>query len=230
MINFGGPQKLNRCDSLASGQQFRSAWVSGLQTSCLEVESDTPAQLIVASLRPVHAGPLLGVSGRELAGRVVSLDEVIARKADELATWLRESPSVVGRFLLFEDLLRERLRRSRRPPHPAVCRAVRALIATAGQSPVRRLRGQFGCSPRYLESRVSEETGLTPKQLARLLRFSRAVDEIRTRPAVDWRLIAHACGYYDQPHFNHDFRLFTGVTPTEFLASRDPSTQAMLVD
>ncbi|MNL74133.1 Helix-turn-helix domain protein [compost metagenome] len=31
--------------------------------------------------------------------------------------------------------------------------------------------------------------------------------------------IALEAGYFDQPHFNKDFKLFTGLTPTEFFKS-----------
>jgi AraC-like DNA-binding protein len=229
MINLGGPQMVHR-DGLDPIQHFQRAWVSGLQTDCLEIESPTAARLIAASLRPAHAGPLLGVAGRELTERVVSLDEVIARAAEELAGRIEESPSIVGRFLIFEDFLRDRLRRSRYPINPAVCRAVRRLLDSAGQLPARALSQELGCSPRYLELRMNEQVGMPPKQLARLLRFSQAIEAIRSAPSIDWLEIAAACGYYDQAHFNRDFRRFTGVTPSEFMRTRDPSSQAIMVE
>lgn len=230
MINFGGPQHLHLSDPSPATRIFRRAWVSGLQTSCLDIESPTAAQLITASLRPAHAGPLLGITGREIVLSVVALDEVIAREADQLASRLEESPSVAGRFLLFEDFLRQRLRRSRRGPHPAVSRTVSRLLASGGQTPIRTIAEELGCSARYLESRVHEETGLLPKRLARLIRFSRAIEQIRSGPEFDWGRIAHTCGYFDQAHFNRDFRQFAGVSPTAFLASRESSSQAMMVD
>jgi AraC-like DNA-binding protein len=230
MINFGGRQTLHPRESGGERLTFQRAWVSGLQTRCLDIESPTSARLLAASLRPAHAGPLLGIKGEEITDRVVALDEVISRDAEELAARLEESPTVIGRFLLFEDFLRRRLRTARYGPHPTVCRAVRNLIRTGGQSPIRGLSEEIGCSPRYLETQVREQAGLSPKRLARLLRFSRAIEQIQTQPAVDWTSVAGSCGYYDQAHFNRDFRQFTGVTPGDFLARRDPSSQAMLVD
>jgi AraC-like DNA-binding protein len=31
--------------------------------------------------------------------------------------------------------------------------------------------------------------------------------------------LAFTAGYFDQPHFNKDFKLFTGLTPTAFFRS-----------
>jgi len=37
---------------------------------------------------------------------------------------------------------------------------------------------------------------------------------------VDWLGLAGRAGYYDQAHFGHDFRTFTGLTPTRCLDLR----------
>ena len=49
------------------------------------------------------------------------------------------------------------------------------------------------------------------------MRFERAVEHLRA--GADLADLALDCGYYDQAHFNRDFRAFTGATPTAFRAA-----------
>ena len=55
---------------------------------------------------------------------------------------------------------------------------------------------------------------MPPKPLARILRFERAAARLRQGAAL--ADAALDSGYYDQAHFNRDFRAFAGVTPTEY--------------
>ena len=81
------------------------------------------------------------------------------------------------------------------------------------------LAAELGWSRRHLAARFRDEVGVSPKALARLLRFERALELLGTRTLAD---IAYECGYYDQAHFNRDFRAFAGATPGELLARRLP--------
>ena len=37
---------------------------------------------------------------------------------------------------------------------------------------------------------------------------------------VDWGDLAGGAGYFDQAHFGHEFRAFTGLTPTRYVGAR----------
>jgi AraC-like DNA-binding protein len=49
------------------------------------------------------------------------------------------------------------------------------------------------------------------------MRFGRAVERLRRRGHGSLTELALDCGYYDQSHFDRDFRAFAGVNPTELL-------------
>ena len=70
--------------------------------------------------------------------------------------------------------------------------------------PVGVLAQELGRSRRHLAASFREQLGMPPKALARLLRFERAVE--RLRGGADLAELALDCGYYDQAHFNRDFK------------------------
>jgi len=37
---------------------------------------------------------------------------------------------------------------------------------------------------------------------------------------IDWAEVAACAGYFDQAHFGHEFREFTGLTPTRYIEVR----------
>src|SRR5262249_33692046 len=75
---------------------------------------------------------------------------------------------------------------------------------------------QSGYSHRRFIVLFRQAVGLTPKVYCRLLRFQRAIEGIKSRPAESWARRALAAGFSDQSHFNREFRTFTGVTPEEY--------------
>ena len=77
-----------------------------------------------------------------------------------------------------------------------------------------------GLSPKRFIERFRTEVGLTPKQYCRVRRFQQALTAAHAASEVDWAAVAVSAGYYDQAHFIHDFRRFSGLTPTGYRAGR----------
>jgi len=70
-------------------------------------------------------------------------------------------------------------------------------------------------SPRQFRRLCHEQTGLSPKLLARILRFRYALSRVHEEPGEHAGL-AVDCGYFDQSHFIADFQRFSGRTPASF--------------
>jgi transcriptional regulator GlxA family with amidase domain len=77
---------------------------------------------------------------------------------------------------------------------------------------IEELVKQSGFSHRHLVARFREEVGMTPKSLARVLRFEHSLTMLRqtTAPLAE---VAAAAGYYDQAHLNRDFKALAGSAP-----------------
>jgi transcriptional regulator GlxA family with amidase domain len=90
--------------------------------------------------------------------------------------------------------------------------------------PISAVTDQVGLSDRRFIQLFSQHVGLTPKLFCRVQRFQRVLRNIVSTAAydsvIDWPQIALTCGYFDQAHFIHDFRAFSGINPTTYVANK----------
>src|SRR5262249_843306 len=104
--------------------------------------------------------------------------------------------------------------------HPAVAHALRVFGRSPRAASIADVTAAIGLSPKRFIERFKTEVGLTPKAFCRVRRFQQALGALNAGADVDWACVALSAGYYDQAHFIHDFRAFSGLTPTMYLASR----------
>jgi AraC-like DNA-binding protein len=165
------------------------------------------------------ARTLFGTPASALSGDVVGLGDLIGPRADRLLARLAETPTWPSRFALLDAALTRLAADARRTdPRPEVAHAWHRLAATGGTLRIADLADEIGWSRRHLALRFRDETGLSPKSAARVIRFERACDLLRTgRALAD---TAATCGYADQAHLSRDFRDLAGLTATEWIAER----------
>jgi AraC-like DNA-binding protein len=168
-------------------------------------------------LKPWGLVPLTGVPAAML-GLPVPVEAVWGASAKELADRL-DSAATPGAML---DILEAELLARLRPVaglglvHDASTR----IGQSAGSLSIASLTEAAGVSGTHLAARFKHLVGITPKRLARTYRFAEVVRSIDPACDVDWAEVAHRAGYHDQPHFNHELRRFTGLTPTGYLDLR----------
>jgi AraC-like DNA-binding protein len=97
--------------------------------------------------------------------------------------------------------------------------AVSAIDANGGRLRIASLSHRLGLSVDRFEKRFQRAVGASPKQLASIIRFRRAVAGYA--PGLPLTQLAHDTGYFDQSHLIREFRAFTGLAPRDFLRSPD---------
>ena len=198
----------------------RSAWVMGARRQPLYVEKETrDCDIVAIRLQPWMANRVLGVPATELRESLVDLDEFWGSAVDAIRNALHAEDDPAKRLVIVENAVAARARRS----DDADTRSTIALCAAADRHPhvtVAELATRHGLTHRRVIEMFDRAVGLKPKAYQRVRRLRRAFQLIDTPPRPSWTTIAHRSGYYDQAHFINDFRLLTGVSPSEYESTR----------
>lgn len=79
---------------------------------------------------------------------------------------------------------------------------------------------QHNITPRKLQRLFHQQVGVTAKQYARIVRF-RTVYALLQKPSLTKSDSLYVTGYFDQPHFNKEFREFTNDNPEKWFAENN---------
>jgi methylphosphotriester-DNA--protein-cysteine methyltransferase len=112
---------------------------------------------------------------------------------------------------------------------PEVSHTLNRLFRSDGRARIRTLAVETGVSQKHLIHLFRAQVGLPPKRYARIVRFNSLLRRLAAEARADWADLAAKYGFYDQAHFVRDFREFTGTTPTDFLRTRGPEGNSVVL-
>lgn len=146
----------------------------------------------------------LGCAGRELEERIM------------LAHNNQERAGILSDFLLMR--LRHNVKTDDR-----IITSIRRVIHSKQHQTVAQLADTFNFSVRQFDRRFKEYAGFSPKTYLRLVRLQNAIQQYSRYKTLTQ--IALECGYYDQSHFIHDVKAFTGYHPSFYFSGRAEGTE-----
>jgi AraC-like DNA-binding protein len=199
-------------------RRFPGIVVSGTYVGAFVIDPSQHASMMGVHFRPGGAFPFFGAAVGELANSHVALEDLWGRSAVELRERLCSAATPQMRFQILEEALTTRRRWI--SDHPAVSLALDIFGPAGIGDSVRATANRVGLSQRRFIQVFTAQVGLTPKLFSRVLRFQKAREVVNQAPTLNWCQLAVACGYYDQSHLIHDFREFSGLSPTEYLCLR----------
>jgi len=198
----------------ATGRTFSREIVGGARATPYVRDISQPVRSVGVQLHPGMAPLLLGVPASKLAERHTPLEDLWGRQAIEMRERLEEAGSPERQLDLLESFLAARLPQLK-GVHPAVAHALQRFETITC---VRSAVEESGYSHRRFVGLFKEAVGLTPKLYCRVRRFQQVLKDLASEPRVAWVRRALDSGYSDQPHFNREFREFSGLSPGEYRA------------
>jgi AraC-like DNA-binding protein len=196
------------------------ATVTGPKTGVGRIAAGDLPQMLGILFRPSAAvASLVGVPLRELANRVVGIDDAWGVEGKGVAGELADLDEA-GRIDRIEAMLLKRIETRAQTSTVNVEGLAALVLRQRGQIRVETMARAGGVSRQHLTREFHDRLGITPKSYCRLARFQSALAYAGCREAVDWAQAAAAMCYSDQSHMIAEFRQFGGITP-QVLASRD---------
>jgi AraC-like DNA-binding protein len=204
-------------DDITRCEIFPASVVCGPHSRFFVIDTASQTNVAGVHFKPGGAYPFLKLPSGELHNVHVGLDALWGTTACEMRERLLEAKTPAAKFRALEETLLGQagglLER-----HPAVAFALNEFHGAPETQKISEVTERVGLSPRRFIDLFRKEVGLTPKLFCRVRRFQKVLRLISLGRAVDWAEIAVACGYFDQAHFIHDFRAFSGINPSSYLA------------
>lgn len=218
IVNLGAPFRI-RAGADAAAVEYADGCAVSTPTRAWEFGYPTPTRSVGVHLKPWGLAPFLPMPAAELCDRPATVAQIWGRTGiAELRDRLTSAAGPEEMLTLFEE---ELMRRLRELDGLDVVRHLSTAIAeTGGTVPINELALAVRASSTYLARRFKAVVGITPKRLARSHRFTSTVLAIDVAAPIDWADVAARAGYFDQAHFVHEFREFTGLTPTRYVEVR----------
>ncbi|HVW14541.1 MAG TPA: helix-turn-helix domain-containing protein [Mucilaginibacter sp.] len=190
-----------------------TAGITGILNSFRVFENTADIGTVLVIFKESGAVHFFSEPLHELYNESLSLEHFVKR--DQLTT-LQEQLSLAGdnsaRITMVEDFLLSRL--DSRKDDLMVNAAIEQIYLYKGNIRMIELADKLYTSKSPLEKRFRHAVGTTPKKFANIIRMKAALLAMQS-PLIentDYRM-----GFYDQAHFIHDFKNFTGDTPEQYL-------------
>lgn len=209
-------------DELTKANQPEKSFTSGIHGQSQHFRQFVIQQnfgIFGVYLFPFAIPLLFSTPAVELSNQMPDLSSFIGNEGKELEEKIMLAPDTHHRIQVITTYLRNKVRKVHVKHPPAVFTAIKSIIQTNGLLSVSELAHQTCLSTRQFERSFKAFSGFTPKLYSRITRFQAALNQYGNS-VKSLTQIGLECGYYDQSHFIHDFKEFSGYHPGVYFSGK----------
>lgn len=161
---------------------------------------------------------LFSMPSNELSNEMPDLPTLLGKEGLILEERMMLAKNNEERVRIISEFLERRIGKNYLD-EPAVFSTISYIIKTKGIANVQQLAEKSCLSTRQFERKFKTFSGFSPKLYSRIVRFQSALN-MYGNAEKSLTEIAYECGYYDQSHFIHDFKEFSGQHPGLFFSGK----------
>ncbi|MEX3007329.1 helix-turn-helix domain-containing protein [Hoeflea sp. TYP-13] len=217
IFTLGEPHRLGKSPDADTNPLFDHSWLHGIQTSPVYNMPLGETHVLGLLFEPLGLHALFGLDMRLL--KDVTVDARLHLPQDFVSGLEALYPDASAGSA--HNALHKRLagRLSANTPD-WLMRFCDRIVSSRGALRMDEAYLQTGRSARYVNQRFKTAVGVSPKVLGRICRLQALLEAIEPAHPIAWTELAHRFGFFDQPHFNREFRTFSGLSPRRYSAER----------
>ena len=196
-------------------QELSEVWISGPHSKALNISVHPNSEMMAVQFHISGARSFLHNNLSEMSNRGVPAEAIVGHQVLDLCTRMKLIEHSRIKFEYIYQWLDARFEENVAPPL-RLCEAI-TYMKQNPYSQHHELVQRLDHSHKHFIHQSKLYTGLTPKTLHRLFRFSGILQRIQNREMVRWVDVCYETGYADQAHFAKDFFRFSGFNPSRFI-------------
>ncbi len=216
MFHYKNPFVVHHSDSLILKQP--QSIISGLSDTFSDVSTNGEAGVVFISFYPTGACHFFNFPLSEVANQSLDLSDVLGSEIRQVEEILYFTDSIHEKIPVIENFLIRRYFPIPSYDNLLIQKGIEIIKDYKGQINVSSLSNCLSITSKTLERKFSQYLGKTTKQVIKLMRFQEVLNDFSKNKDLILTERAYNNGYFDQSHFIHDFKTYSGYTPKEFAA------------
>jgi AraC-like DNA-binding protein len=189
-------------------------WGASATPTFLGVEPNKYHVMLLIQLSPCGLYQITHCHQEEFTDKRILLKGVDKELYNSLCYAFETANNVAELFGMCDKILYSRMECS--IVSDALLSATKTISDNQGQILIVELAKKVGYSERQLNRLFLMQIGMNAKSYARLVRFNYVLSRIQKSPSF-FAALSQQAGYFDQSHFDRDFKAISGVTPQNYL-------------
>lgn len=181
----------------------------------IELEISGTYLIIIFQLYPFVLKTFFNIAPKSINDNCYYLEDTKEDIA-KLNLKLVQCKTVKGKVEIISKLLLRYFENKRQNLDFEIRQGIENIIHTKGQESIRSIAEKLNLNIRTFERRFLSETGLPPKQFAKIIQFQASLEQLTVKDYTKLTDIVYQNGFSDQSHFIKVFKAFTGKTPKNF--------------
>ena len=182
----------------------------------IELEITGAYIIVIFQLYPFVLRAFFNVVPQSINDNCYYLNQIEGTNIADLVKKLISCKSVKHKIEIISNLLLLYFENKRQNLDFKIRQAIESIIHSNGQESIHIIAKKTNLNIRTFERRFLNETGLPPKQFAKIIQFQASLEQLTVKDYTKLTDIVYQNGFSDQSHFTRVFKAYTGKTPRTF--------------